>query len=663
MRVLITGYSGMLGSALTKHFKDKHSVLPLYFSHALSDPCAKQLDLCNYAALDEVFDIFKPDWCIHAAAISSPDVCAQKPDQAIQVNQLATENLAKACLKYNVRPVLYSTDYVFDGYKTTPYAEQDATAPLQFYGATKVAAERIFAQLDNAIILRLSILYDEQYHASNRFIYEIVSKLLKAEPVYLCDEQLRYPLFCPDVAKVTEALLYAKHAGVFHLSGPESITKFQWGRLIEQQLLSSDTLVRPVSAAKINTTQASVLAMRPAHVQLDTAKLQSTIQVALTKIETGSAQALAGFKLRSSTTITTLGGGSFAKSGIVKRFYKEARHPGAKKLQDEINFLLNLPLSLQSYYPHVLRHGCVDGKVFMEQEYFEFSNFRQVIFQRQITQNQAEQIFKELLECFFGRLYQQQITPCPDDYIKQYYYQRAWHRIHYTLNLAPVFQDIINAKQIVLNGRLYWNAPAIIACMQASPAFNRLITPKHVSSYVHGDLHFENILIDLGNQKFKLVDPRGYCHCDAYYDFGKLSHSLNGKYDFLHKDKFDLSYAIFDGIVTADLQYHDQDLVDVYEALKQILNNYVAVYPEAYSQAKTLFAEAMHFCSDMPFHLKHDQIEQRSIAIYLTGVKIMNDCLSLLELNFDGDYWTTIAQHNMLNSHQAWQQEGEHYGL
>jgi len=92
----------------------------------------------------------------------------------------------------------------------------------------------------------------------------------------------------------------------------------------------------------------------------------------------------------------------------------------------------------------------------------------------------------------------------------------------------------------MLNGQLYWNAPAMIAYMQASPDFNQLIALKHVSSYVHGDLHFENILIDPKAQKFKLVDPRGYRYCDVYYDFGKLSHSLNGKYDFLHEDKFEL---------------------------------------------------------------------------------------------------------------------------
>ena len=653
----------MLGRTITKYFQDQHVVLPLYFSHAPIDPSAKSLDLSNYQALDEVVAAFKPDWCIHAAAIASPDICAQNPEQAIQVNQLATTNIAQVCRKYQVRAVLYSTDYVFAGDQAHAYTEHDPVAPLQLYGITKVAAEQIFAQLDDALILRLSILYNEQYHSSNRFIYEVVNQLLQAKPVYLCDQQLRYPLFCPDVAKITEALLHTNHTGIFHLSGPEAITKFHWGQLIARHLCHSDALIKPLAAAASHQAPIASLAPRPDHVRLATTKLQQAIGFSLTKVDAGSVQALAEFRPRSATAITTLGGGSFAKSGVVKRFYKEARHPGAKKLQDEVNFLVNLPPSLQVYYPQVLRHGLVDGKVFMEQEYFELANFRQAIFQQHLRLEQAKQILTKLLECFFGDLYQQQVTTCSEQHLEQYYYQRVWHRLAYTMNLAPVFKDIIHARQIILNGQSYWNAPAMITYMQASPVFNRLIMPQHVSAYVHGDLHLENILIDTGAQNFKLVDPRGYQHCDVYYDFGKLSHSLNGKYDFLHQDKFRLSYAILDNIVTADLQYSDQEALTFYATLERLLNDYLSVYPEQHSYTKTLFAEAMHFCSDMPFHLQHDQVEQRAIAIYLIGVKIMHDCLQSLDVNFAGDHWTTVAQRNLQHDQQGWQPTGRQYGL
>lgn len=173
---------------------------------------------------------------------------------------------------------------------------------------------------------------------------------------------------------------------------------------------------------------------------------------------------------------------------------------------------------------------------------------------------------------------------------------------------------------------------------------------------------FQNRLVDL-NQKTKynfiLTDPRGELNgSDLYYDLGKLWHSFHGLYDFMHEDLFDVKVRVQDSNVTARLEFEDIPAFSEYKRIHELFPKWLKEYPplceDPYWEMRTLLAEAAHFCSVMPFHLKMDNVEKRAIALYLTGVKLLNEFvekykikeweedLSWINVNTSEDYMRAI---------------------
>lgn len=320
------------------------------------------------------------------------------------------------------------------------------------------------------------------------------------------------------------------------------------------------------------------------------------------------------------------GGGSYAKSNLVTRFRKEARQLGRRKLRDEIRFLKNLPADLQPIYPTVFDSGETDEIVYMEQEFLPLITLRQHLFTGGSTPEDATNKLHNIVEKLYQLAYAPYLQNCPDDYLEQYHFQRLWHRLNHTLERAPVFKDFLCARNIWINGKLHGNVPQLLAQLESSERALKIAKPDYVSAYIHGDLHFENIMVDPSSDDFRLVDPRGYDYCDIYYDLGKISHSTNGKYDFVHEGRFDLHWDAKDGDIEALFVVEDSPLLEVYNSMDALIRPlYREITGDPLALERTLFAEAMHFCTMMPFHLKDDGKEQKSIAIYLTGVKLLNE--------------------------------------
>jgi len=295
MRILITGASGLLGQSLYKHFSTHNTLLGLWHNRPDPNIVGMFIDLTNQKEINKAFKEFQPDVCLHAGAVSNPDFCEQNPNFAYQINQKASEYIRDACIIRNTRVVFYSTDYVFDGNKSF-YTESDKTCPLQVYGKTKLAAENVFRSVSNSLICRLSLLYGDQHNDRNSFLYDVIEKLVQKRHIYLCDQQIRYPLFCPDVAKITQALIDKRCNGIFHFSGPNSITKYEWGKLIEEKLLGHIGLIHPNPVFESIIKPPRRRALRPKNVCLNTEKLLSFYRTKLKTIDEGSTHIVADFK-------------------------------------------------------------------------------------------------------------------------------------------------------------------------------------------------------------------------------------------------------------------------------------------------------------------------------------------------------------------------------
>ncbi|MGK4008603.1 hypothetical protein WMF31_38705 [Sorangium sp. So ce1036] len=321
-----------------------------------------------------------------------------------------------------------------------------------------------------------------------------------------------------------------------------------------------------------------------------------------------------------------LGGGSFARSRVVSTFRKTASGHGRQKLLDEIGFLKRVPEPLRALYPQVLRDGEDEAGVFMEQEFINWPTVRAHLLYRSTDPAEIVNRLRGLLHTLNEHSYQRDTERAPDDYLDKMHFGRVWKRLELTRELSPIFAPIIEAQEIVVNGRAHKNIPQLLREMEESSSLRSFALPAQVGPFVHGDLHFENILFDPETTRAKLVDPRGYPLCDIYYDLGKISHSTNGRYDFLHEGQFSLDWHQEGSRVSARLDFPKTPQIRTYDAINRHLHVWChELTGDDMAAGRMLFNEAMHFCADMPFHIVGDGREARALAIYFMGVELIND--------------------------------------
>ncbi|KAI0370538.1 NAD-P-binding protein [Pilatotrama ljubarskyi] len=233
MRVIVTGASGVLGTAVYAAYKSAgHTVLGLAHLHPKGD--LKQLDLTDAAATQNVFSEFKPEWVIHCAAERRPDVAEKDPEAARKLNVSVPENLAKLSKALKFKLVYISTDYVFDG-TSPPYTPSSPTNPLNLYGQTKRDGELAVLGVtgSHSIVLRVPVLYGPAPKNSDsavNILLDVVSD--QSGKQYKMDHYAtRYPTNVLDIADFLVRLSTLPHSRVIppilHYSAGEPFTKYE----------------------------------------------------------------------------------------------------------------------------------------------------------------------------------------------------------------------------------------------------------------------------------------------------------------------------------------------------------------------------------------------------------------------------------------------------
>ena len=129
MVVLVTGATGQLGQAI-KSISVRYSEIDFVFCSS------SDLDISNKKKCEEIFSKYQPSYCINAAAYTAVDKAESEPAKAHLINVIGAKNLAEVCKEFLTKLLHVSTDFVFDGSKTTPYTEEDFPNPTGVYGQT-----------------------------------------------------------------------------------------------------------------------------------------------------------------------------------------------------------------------------------------------------------------------------------------------------------------------------------------------------------------------------------------------------------------------------------------------------------------------------------------------------------------------------------------------
>ncbi|MCP5426308.1 MAG: NAD(P)-dependent oxidoreductase [Gammaproteobacteria bacterium] len=243
---LITGAGGYLGSMLMRMAAARGPVVGTIHQTAVDDSANRTLpplDLCDREQARRVLHAVAPTVIIHCAAMADFNRCALDPARARAVNVQGAANLAEGAADIGARLIHLSTDLVFSGDRGQ-YTEQDVPDPQSEYGRTKYAAERVVqACCENAVIVRPALIFGSSPSGRSSFTEQILQRLKRGETVPLFEDEYRTPVSLTTLCDQLLELALGDHRGVFHLGGPERLSRFQFGRRLASALGLNDELI------------------------------------------------------------------------------------------------------------------------------------------------------------------------------------------------------------------------------------------------------------------------------------------------------------------------------------------------------------------------------------------------------------------------------------
>ena len=257
MRITVFGASGLLGQPLMREWSDD----------SVTGLSSRDADIRDEKRVNALVQEQRPDWIVLAAAYTDVDGCECNPDLAFAVNRDGAVNVAKAAKMAGARLLFPSSDYVFDGTKTTPYETGDARNPRSVYGRSKAEAEiRLLELLPDCCIVRTSWLFG----LGGKCFPDTILKLAASRPALdVVDDQRGAPTYAGDLAQAISHLCRKNAEGIVHATNQGDCTWFEFAQEIVRGA-GLDVAVRPVSSQQISRP-----APRPAYSVLSPDRLQS----------------------------------------------------------------------------------------------------------------------------------------------------------------------------------------------------------------------------------------------------------------------------------------------------------------------------------------------------------------------------------------------------
>lgn len=275
-KILLLGKNGQVGWELQRTLSPLGQVLALDYP---------EVDFAEGAALRKLVLEHQPQIIVNACAYTAVDKAESDTDRALLINGLAPGVLAEAAKQTGALLVHYSTDYVFDGTKRTPYVETDATNPLSAYGRTKLAGDEAIQQVGcNHLIFRLCWVYGAR---GQNFMLTMMRLARERESLRVVADQIGSPTWSRMIAEATALALKQTLSlgearalsGVYHLRAGGETNWHEFASRIIELMPSTERKCKAVEA--ITTADYPTPAKRPAYSVMSCAKLRQTFGIEL----------------------------------------------------------------------------------------------------------------------------------------------------------------------------------------------------------------------------------------------------------------------------------------------------------------------------------------------------------------------------------------------
>lgn len=252
MKITIIGAKGMLGRELVRVLERQHDLLAWDI---------EEIDITDRAGASERLVAERPDLIINSAVFVDLEGCEANPDKAWRVNAVGAQNLALAAQQAGSALLYLSTDYIFDGRSETDYDEVAQPNPLNQYGRSKLAGERLSLQIcSRTYVVRTAWLFG---HAPNNYVERVLKAAEKEGVVRMPVDQLESPTYTGHLAEAILHLIATGAYGVYNVTGLGACTRAGFAQYVLQQAGRTE----PVEI--VEATEVKRFAKRPVRSVLD----------------------------------------------------------------------------------------------------------------------------------------------------------------------------------------------------------------------------------------------------------------------------------------------------------------------------------------------------------------------------------------------------------
>jgi len=257
-KVLITGSNGLLGQKLVKLFVEHHFDVVATSKGKNRNTFDKgyeyiSTNIANETGIYRLIKKVQPQFIIHTAAMTNVDACELRQRECKEINTKTVKNIVLACKEFDIHLVQISTDFVFKGKKGF-YVEDDKTNPVNFYGETKLKAEKYIRKSTiDYTILRTIILYGYNKNSTKgNFVLWVKEALENNKSLNIVTDQYRMPTYVNELAYACLQVVNKKAKGVYHISSNELLSVYDMAIQVAETFGLNKDLILPIDSKKLN---------------------------------------------------------------------------------------------------------------------------------------------------------------------------------------------------------------------------------------------------------------------------------------------------------------------------------------------------------------------------------------------------------------------------
>jgi dTDP-4-dehydrorhamnose reductase len=283
-KILATGAIGLVGSRFVEMFKHKYDLANI--------DILSGVDITDKSSVEKFVVDHPAGTLIHLAAFTDTNKAWEEKGNTdgicYKVNVVGTKNLAEVCAYHGIHLIHVSTDFVFDGTKEGAYVEDDATAPLEWYGETKAIAESVVK--DSGVsytIVRIAYPYRANFDNKPDLIKKIREGLESGKLYPQFGDTIITPTFVDDIARAFDKIIELKPQGIYHVTGSTSLSPYELAQKVAVSYGFGIDVVKEGSLVEYLKTASRPFAAR---VAMDNSKAAKDLGLAFAGIDEGLAE-------------------------------------------------------------------------------------------------------------------------------------------------------------------------------------------------------------------------------------------------------------------------------------------------------------------------------------------------------------------------------------